>query len=82
MRRPKILRSTASAVSLAGLIAATGCRVTPSWFVADDQAGRWKLVLSRPIPGKYEDLSFPNAKDGWVTTAVGEILHTGDGGRT
>jgi photosystem II stability/assembly factor-like uncharacterized protein len=42
--------------------------------------GGWTVALARPIPRKYEDISFPSAKHGWVTTAMGDILHTADGG--
>ena len=49
--------------------------------LAADGSG-WTVALARPIPRKYEDISFPSAKHGWVTTAMGDILHTADGGAT
>lgn len=44
--------------------------------------GGWRLVLERRIEGKYEDLSFPTATDGWLIASAGDILHTADGGDT
>jgi photosystem II stability/assembly factor-like uncharacterized protein len=45
-------------------------------------AGDWTLIVDRPIAGKYEDISFPDTTDGWITTATGEIMHSSDGGRS
>lgn len=45
-------------------------------------APQWELALRRPVPNKYEDLSFPTARDGWVVSAGGEVLHTDDGGQS
>src|SRR5256885_1785428 len=45
-------------------------------------SGEWTLVYAHPAVGKYEDLSFPDAKHGWVASASGSILMTSDGGAT
>jgi photosystem II stability/assembly factor-like uncharacterized protein len=42
----------------------------------------WTLIFSRSATGKYEDFAFPDEKNGWLVTARGDILHTGDGGTT
>jgi photosystem II stability/assembly factor-like uncharacterized protein len=39
-------------------------------------------VYNHPLPGKYEDFAFPTPTSGWLVSAVGEILHTSDGGAT
>ncbi len=40
----------------------------------------WDLVFPRPATGKYEDFAFPDSTNGWLVSAAGVILHTGDGG--
>src|SRR5262245_25212267 len=44
----------------------------------------WTLILERRLTGgmRYEDLSFPDERNGWVVSARGDILHTPDGGTT
>ncbi|MGH7523830.1 MAG: YCF48-related protein [Gemmatimonadales bacterium] len=44
--------------------------------------GPWTLVLNRPITSKYEGMSFPDAKHGWVVSDQGDILATKDSGVT
>jgi len=44
--------------------------------------GEWTLVYAHPAVGKYEDISFPDEKHGWVASASGSILVTSDGGTT
>jgi len=46
------------------------------------QNGGWILAHDAPFPGKYEDFAFPDAKNGWLANAGGDILHTADGGAT
>ena len=42
----------------------------------------WTLIFNRPATGKYEDMSWPDEKHGWVASAGGFILSTADGGAT
>lgn len=49
------------------------------WSGGDDS---WVVLQSRPLAGKYEDISFIDARHGWAISSVGEILHTTDGGST
>jgi photosystem II stability/assembly factor-like uncharacterized protein len=49
---------------------------------ASAQQSGWTLVQERPLAGKYEDFAFPTAKQGWLAAALGDILHTTDGGST
>lgn len=44
--------------------------------------GSWTVVLNRPIPSKYEGMSFPDARHGWVVSDQGDIVATADGGVT
>jgi photosystem II stability/assembly factor-like uncharacterized protein len=72
---------TAVAVFLAPLTLVCGPRQALLATYAPEPM-EWTLVLQRPIPGKYEDMSWPSAKNGWVTTGLGDILHTADSGAT
>ena len=58
------------------------CAVMGSAPQAEQAQGEWSLVYARPAVGKYEDISFPDAKHGWVASASGSILMTSDGGLT
>jgi photosystem II stability/assembly factor-like uncharacterized protein len=44
----------------------------------------WTLIFERPGAGigRYEDLAFPDERNGWMVSYRGEILHTVDGGRS
>lgn len=44
--------------------------------------GSWTLMLDRPITSKYEGMSFPDARHGWVISDRGDILATADSGVT
>jgi photosystem II stability/assembly factor-like uncharacterized protein len=66
---------------VAGLAITSGW-VAPRPRTAARQGGSWTLVQSRPATSKYEDFAFPTATDGWLVSAVGDILHTADGGAT
>ena len=61
---------------------ATVCVAVSKLAHAKNFPDGWELVLSRPSSAKYEDLSFPTERHGWVTTGDGLILHTADVGAT
>jgi photosystem II stability/assembly factor-like uncharacterized protein len=65
---------------LLAMVAALLVTVLLLWTGRDPPEQGWRLVLDRPVPGKYEDLAFPTAEDGWVVSAGGDILHTADAG--
>jgi len=64
-------------VALTALCAVLGPSPRPT-----QPSGEWTLVYPHPAVGKYEDLSFPDEKHGWVASASGSILMTSDGGGT
>lgn len=64
-------------VALTALCAAIGARPQ-----SPQASGEWTLVFAKPAVGKYEDISFPDAKHGWIASASGSILMTSDGGVT
>jgi photosystem II stability/assembly factor-like uncharacterized protein len=66
----------------AALAPAAGWTGAPRAQTTAADTAAWTLVHDRPIGGKYEDFAFPTPKDGWLVSAPGDILHTGDGGVT
>ena len=43
---------------------------------------RWQLSFPHPLGGKYEDFAVAGSNDAWLINANGEVIHTGDAGKT
>lgn len=67
--------------SVIGVIVA-GAGLSPARAQVPPAPNGWTLVYDKPFEGKYEDFAFPDAKNGWLISAAGEIFHSTDGGTT
>lgn len=51
-------------------------------YHSTDSGSRWE-VIDIPSPGfTLEDISFPDAQNGWAVGGYGTIMHTSDGGKS
>lgn len=49
---------------------------------AQAQVAIWTKLKTEPYPGKQDDISFINEKEGWYVNGYGKIYKTRDGGQT
>jgi photosystem II stability/assembly factor-like uncharacterized protein len=83
MKHDMRLRSTVAALAGLAVVGAAAAWYRPAHaVVAGPENGGWSLVYDHPFSGKYEDFAFPNADQGWLVNARGEIFHSADGGAT
>jgi photosystem II stability/assembly factor-like uncharacterized protein len=82
MRSIRPSRTLARVLCAAGVMAATASSFSSPVPARASQPPGWTLVFNRPFAGKYEDLAFPDSKNGWLVSAAGQIFHTSDGGTT
>ena len=82
MASNRLSRTFARLLCAASVMATADSLIGHAPGPADQTSTDWTLVLNRPASGKYEDLAFPDAKNGWLVSAGGQILHTADAGTT
>ncbi len=76
------LLTTYLAATLVTVALVTASHATERAQVTSAAVDGWTLVYDRPFPGKYEDFAWPDAKNGWLISARGEIFHSSDSGTT
>lgn len=51
-------------------------------ITSEAQEAIWTKLKTEPYPGKQDDISFINEKEGWYVNGYGKIFKTKDGGQT
>ena len=52
-------------------------------IIAAQQQYEWKVLSNSPVQsGRYEDISFINASQGWAVSGTSTLIRTGNGGET